>query len=142
MYDDPPENFLLDTNVISETVTKCPNPQVMEWLDAWDVSQSYISAMTIGEIRKGISLMDPSKKRSELDAWLNKDLPEVYKGRILPVDAGVAAYWGEIMAEHRNHNPIDMIFAATALLYNMTLVTRNIKHFNLRGLRVMNPWTM
>lgn len=141
--DEPPETFLLDTNVVSETITKHPDPNVMEWLDVWGISQTFISVMTIGEIRKGINLMERSKKRIALESWLNRDLYAAYKGRILPVDDKVADYWGRIMAEYKNHsNPIDMFFAAAALVHNMTLVTRNEKHFRIRDLRVMNPWTM
>lgn len=142
MHDEPLETFLLDTNVISETVSKRPNPRVMEWLDVWEISQSYISAMTIGEIRKGINRMEHSQKRAALESWLSRDLYEAYKGRIVPIDDKVADCWGNIMAEYKNHNPIDMMFAASALAHNMTLVTRNEKDFNIHGLRIMNPWTM
>jgi toxin FitB len=140
MEDEPPETFLLDTNVISEVTVDRPDPNVMEWLEVWDTSQTYISVMTMGEIRKGIHSLKPSKKRASLERWLTRDLWEAYKNRVLPVDGKVAHFWGETMADYPNNDAIDMIMAATALAHNMTLVTRNEKDFNVRGLRIMNPW--
>ena len=96
MYDDAPENFLLDTNVISETVVKRPNAQVMEWLlDVPGIAQTYISVMSIGEIRKGIDGMEPSKRRTLLEYWVSNDLRESYKGRILPIETAITNQWGE-----------------------------------------------
>ena len=140
--DTPHECFLLDTNVISEVVSRNPHPSVMKWLDTWDISQSYLSVMTIGEIRNGINRMEQSKRRARLESWLEDDVRDAYKGRILSIDASVADCWGKIMAEYKHTSwPIDMLFAATALTHNMTLVTRNEKHFTISNLRVMNPWT-
>lgn len=138
--DESLEGFLLDTNVISEAIKKHPNRHVMGWLDVWDISQTFISVMTIGEIRKGIELIISAQKRPLLESWLDKDIRKGYADRILPVDFRVAEYWGKITAKHKNHNSVDMIFAATALTHNLTLVTRNTKHFAIPGLRVMNPW--
>jgi len=141
--EEQPEYFLLDTNVVSEMMgIKPPNPLVIKWMDIYSISKAYISVITIGEIRKGASLLPHSKKRMVLESWLHHNLPQDYKGRILSVDDKIADCWGELMAEYKHiHNPVDMMFAATAIVHDMTFVTRNEKHFKIRGLRMMNPWT-
>mgnify|MGYP002139539622 CR=1 FL=1 len=139
LSDDPSECFLLDTNVISEVRKPRPDKTVMGWLDVWETSQIYISVVSLCEIRKGLHKMPPGKKRDELHHWLERELTETFKGRILEIDRRVADYWGILLAEY-NYDALDMLFAATALVHNLTMVTRNVKDFQIRGLRLMNPW--
>lgn len=138
--DEAPEGFLLDTNVISEIRKEIPDKHVMEWMDVWDVNQTYMSVVTICEIRKGIHKMPEGKRRNSLNSWLNIDVADMFSGRILPVDTQTAECWGKLIAEHGHYDVMDMLVAATALVHNLTIATRNVKHFKIRGLRVMNPW--
>ena len=83
--------FLLDTNVLSEFNRRGqPDPLVHRWLEAADPESLYVSVLTIGEIRLGVELLPPSKRRSQLEQWLNLELPEWFEARILPVDQSIA----------------------------------------------------
>ena len=86
--------FLLDTNYISEVVSMKPDPRVLAWLDAADERTLYLSALTLGEIRKGIMTLAEGKRRAQLDLWLEIDLRNRFARLILPVDDAVADRWG------------------------------------------------
>jgi toxin FitB len=81
--------YLLDTNVISELVTKQPNVRGVEWIDSRDTQSIYLSVMTIGEIRKGIEKLPDSQRKETLHSWLADDLSIQFRGRILPLDIEV-----------------------------------------------------
>jgi toxin FitB len=110
-------SFLLDTNVISEWVKPAPNPNVTRWLDEVDEDQVFLSVASLAEIRHGIELMDPGKRRDRLAAWLAGELPVRFEGRILDIDRHVTEAWGVIMARSQkaglNLRSLDAFFAAT-----------------------------
>lgn len=137
--------FLLDTNVISELVRPKPEPKVTAWIEATNESLLYLSVLTLGEIRKGITFLRNSPRRVVLEAWLGSDLAVRFANRILPVDESVADRWGRIAAvsaaEGSPLSVIDGLLAATALHYNLTLVSRNVKDFATTGVPLFNPWT-
>ena len=85
--------FLLDTNTISELVSVKPNQRVIDWLEASDENQLYLSVMTLGEIRQGVAALPQSKKRTLLETWLEVHLQSRFAGRVLPVDGAVADRW-------------------------------------------------
>jgi toxin FitB len=136
-------SFLLDTNVISEWVKPAPNPHVTRWLDEADEDQIFLS-VALAEIRRGIELMDPSKRRDRLTAWLAGELPARFEGRILDIDRRIAEAWGVVMARGQkaglNTGSLDAFFAATAEVHRLTLVTRNVQHFEKLGTPLFNPW--
>ena len=137
--------FLLDTNVLSEFNRRGePDPLVHQWLEAADPDSLYVSVLTIGEIRLGVELLPPSKRRSQLEQWLDRELPEWFEGRILPVDQSIADRWGLLRAQAqikgRPLAVIDGLLAATALQHNLTLVSRNVSDFSVVSLAVVNPW--
>jgi toxin FitB len=137
--------YLLDTNVISELVTKQPDVRVVEWIDTRDPQSIYLSVITIGEIRKGIEKLPDSQRKATLHAWLADDLLIRFSGRILPLDVEVMLTWGILKGrlEHAG-NPlpaIDSLIAAQALQYGCSLVTRNTADFKATGITVINPWT-
>jgi toxin FitB len=136
--------FLLDTNVISELVRRKPEPKVTTWVEATDETLLHLSVLTLGEIRKGIvSLRDPSR-RVALGAWLDSELAMRFLNRILPIDEAVADRWGRLSAQaEAAKSPlpvIDGLLAATALQYNLTLVTRNVRDVAATGVPLFNPW--
>ena len=90
-------NYLLDTCVISELVKPAPNKKVMDWLDSTPDENLYLSVVTIGEIRKGITRLHKSKKKHQLMNWLNTLLKE-YQDRIYSIDLPVADNWGLLQA--------------------------------------------
>jgi toxin FitB len=136
--------FLLDTNVISELVTRRPEPNVSRWVEDTDETLLHLSVLTLGEIRKGIGGLPQAKRRAELEIWLNKSLRSRFAGRILPIDAAVADRWGRVAAQARSKNiqlpVIDGLLAATALEHDLTFVTRNTADVAGTGVLVLNPW--
>ncbi|HET7814675.1 MAG TPA: type II toxin-antitoxin system VapC family toxin [Candidatus Baltobacteraceae bacterium] len=97
-----------------------------------------------GEIRKGIALLGDRQRARKLDLWLTSVLPRQFGDRVLSFDLDVADRWGRLMAwSKRNRimlSPIDSLIAATALQYNMSVVTRNERDFLDAGVAVTNPW--
>ena len=137
--------FLLDTNVISELVRPRPDARVAQWFELSEEESLFLSVLTIGEIRKGIATVaDPSRKRL-LGAWLVDDLLPRFEERILLIDQVVAERWGTIAGSLAARGVllpvVDGLLAATALHYNLTLVTRNIRDVSATGVLALDPWT-
>lgn len=135
-------NYLLDTNVISELVSQKPNKNVILWFEKIPTQDFFLSVLTIGEIRKGIEKINDNKRKNKLIIWLEQDLINIFNERILSISMQVADRWGRLQHQTSRTLPaIDSLIAATALHYDMTLVTRNIDDFSdCPGLEVINPW--
>jgi predicted nucleic acid-binding protein len=134
-------SYLLDTNIVSETVRRTPNKAVIAWLDRLPGEALFVSVLTLGEIRKGIETLADRRRREKLRLWLEHELPEWFEGRVLPVDLAVADRWGRLLAEVGKPVPtIDSLLAATALHHELRLVTRNAGDFKYPGLQVINPF--
>ena len=135
--------YLLDTNVVSETIRHNPNKAVMEWLDQIPGEALFVSVLTVGEIRKGVEALADIKRREKLRLWIDHELPQWFEDRVLPVDLAVADRWGRLLAEVGRPVPtIDSLLAATALHFDLRLVTHNTRDFDFPGLEVINPWLM
>ena len=136
--------YLLDTNIISELVARTPNPRVVDWLAGADEDLLYLSVITIGEIKKGIEKLPASKRKKRLTTWLEEDLLERFAGRLVTLDVEVLLHWGEQAARLERAGKtiaaIDSLMAASALVGDFLLVTRNTADFDAAGVQVMNPW--
>ena len=136
-------NYLLDTCVISELVRPSPNQNVVKWLNDIPNETFFLSVITIGEIRKGITKLPESKKKNRLTSWLHT-LIEDYQERILPIDLHVAENWGIIQGKaDTNGTPlasVDSLIAAIACTHNLIVVTRNEKDFTASTVLLLNPW--
>jgi predicted nucleic acid-binding protein len=136
--------FLLDTCVISELVAKQPNPHVVQWIDSIDEDKLFLSAITIGEIKRGIEKLADSSRKSALVGWLEGDLLIRFTDRILPIDTPVVLVWGQLTADlekqGRRMPAIDSLIAATCLHGRLDLVTRNESDFAHSGVTVVSPW--
>jgi predicted nucleic acid-binding protein len=137
--------FLLDTNVLSEfNRTLQPDRRVRAWLETAENRALHISVLTLAEIRFGVELLAPGKRRFDLERWLNVDLNDWFAGRILPVSRPVADLWGSVRAtaqlKGRRISIVDGLIAATALQHELAIVSRNVSDFQLPGLTVINPW--
>jgi predicted nucleic acid-binding protein len=134
--------FLLDTNVLSEMHNPKGNPKVLAWIDAIPQEDLFISAITIGEIAKGIEKLPQGQKKNALSIWLNDQIPAAFKNRIVSLDFDCMLEWGKLRARAKRTFPIiDSLIAAAALSRRMTLVTRNTQNFaGLAGLLLLNPW--
>lgn len=137
-------SFLLDTNVISEWVKPQPNPQVVRWLTEVAEDQVFLSVASLAEIRQGIEQMPAGKRRDRLATWLAEELPVRFEGRIFDIDRTIAETWGVVMARGRKAGTTigvwDALFAATAEVHRLTLVTRNVDDFVNLGILLLNPW--
>ena len=136
--------FLLDTNVPSELTRPQSDPRVEEWLDEADDEQLFLSVVSLGEMFKGITVLPPSKRRKELEQWMEGELRPWFDGRILPVTEAIAERWGilagECQTKGRGLSVADGLIAATALEHDLTVVTRNVRDFDGLGVEVFNPW--
>lgn len=134
-------SYLIDTNVISELIKVKQNTRVVEWFNAVQNRDLYLSVLTIGEIRKGIGKITDIKRREKVCIWLDQELTSWFAGRILPIDQQVANKWGVIQAQSGRTLPaVDSLIAATALHFDLILVTRNVKDFSYLGLEIINPF--
>ncbi len=134
-------SYLLDTNVVSETIRRAPHKTALAWLEQLPAESLFVSVLTLGEIRKGIEALADRKRREKLRLWLDHELPRWFEGRVLPVDLAVADRWGRLLAEVGRSVPtIDSLLAATALHHDLALVTRNARDFDYPGLEVINPF--
>jgi len=136
--------YLLDACVISELVAKRPDAGVSRWVDSMDEGCLFLSAITIGEIKKGIEKLPDSARKTGLEEWLEDSLLVRFANRILPIDTRVMLTWGELMAALEKQGArmpaMDSLIAALALQGEMHLVTRNEDDFALSGVSVVNPW--
>ena len=136
--------LLLDTNVLSEVTKPRPNEDVLTWLHELDEDRTFISIVSIAEIRRGVALMDKGRKQEALDKWLTDDLPQRFENRIIPVEGLVARAWGDLMAlakrSGRGLASMDGMIAATAVAHHFSLATRNTKDFEGLGINIIDPW--
>jgi toxin FitB len=134
--------FLLDTNVISEPRKPAPHPGVLAWMrrQADAGTETYISVLVVGEVRRGIDRVRPRDRRhaDALEAWL-ANMVGAYADRILPITLAVAEEWGRIDAAVRPPL-VDGLMAATAKVHHLTVVTRNVADFAGTGVPLVNPF--
>ncbi|HVZ87359.1 MAG TPA: type II toxin-antitoxin system VapC family toxin [Polyangia bacterium] len=137
--------FLLDTNVPSELTRPQADARVEEWLDAVDDEQLFLSVVALGEIVKGLTILPASKRRRELQQWIDTTLLPWFDGRILPVTESIAERWGILAGEchlkGRGLSMADGLIAATALEHDLTVATRNVRDFADLGVHVFDPWS-
>ncbi len=135
-----PAGYLLDTNVVSEVRKRRPNKGVVAFLVDTNPDHSFISAMTIGELRKGVAARRARDVQGadQLAEWVDR-LEADFSERVIPVDRAVARIWGELSAR-RPLPVIDTLIAATALFHGLVLVTRNVRDVAATGVDVLNPW--
>ncbi len=137
--------YLLDTCVISDGAKVDRFPALSSWIADQDDAALYLSVVTLGEIRYGIELLPDGTKRVALTHWLSHDLPDQFTGRVLPFDAAAADAWGIIRAHARSiGRPLetapDGMLLGTARAQGMTLVTRNDRDVDGRGVPVLRPY--
>lgn len=137
--------YLIDTDVISEARKGGrSNPGVRAFLEKsrQDGFDLYLSVVTIGELRQGVERIrhrGDKSQASQLEHWLHRITKE-YAARILPIDEETAQLWGRLRVPNPE-NPLDKQIAATALINDLVVVSRNIAHFLPTGVRVINPFT-
>ena len=137
-------NYLIDTNIISEIISKQPNKQVLDFFNHISDTNIYLSVITIGEIRYGIDRLVASKRKIQLEEWF-QDLLQKYQHNIITIDINSMLIWADINATNKSQgitlSIMDSLIASSALSHNLTLVTRNTKDFyNISSLKIINPF--
>lgn len=135
--------WILDTNVISETIKRQPHDGVMSWLGGHPVDEMTISILTLAEIREGISSA-PAHNRRELTLWLETDVETKFAQRVLPLTPEVLIDWLRmcrlLAAERMIRRAADLLIASTARVHDLVVVTRNVRDFANTGVVLYDPW--
>ncbi len=121
--------WLLDTNVLSELRRLKPEPKVVDFVAGQPLSELYISAVTLAEIRFGIERLREPKRRAELNEWLANRVRPMFDQRVLPITEDTMLQWRLLVEEGRKtghtFSQPDLIIAATAIQHGLTVVTRD-----------------
>ncbi len=134
--------YLLDTNVVCEATAKQPEPMVLAWIEN-HAHECFLSSVSLGEIWKGLHRLPEGKRKLGLVRWVD-GLENDFSEQILGLDTMTLKSWGKLYAKHEakgfNMDVMDSLIAATALLHQLTVVTRNTADFP-ADVRTLNPWT-
>jgi predicted nucleic acid-binding protein len=131
--------YLLDTNVVSELRKRKPHQDVIAWIQAAPEESLCVSAVTVGEIQAGIEItrQRDAQKAEEIEGWLDS-VAQSY-GVIL-ADAAIFRRWAQIMHRRSDQHLEDALIAATALVRELTVITRNVDDFQPFGVPLINPF--
>jgi predicted nucleic acid-binding protein len=136
-------SFLLDTNVISEPQQVRPDESVLKWIAKNDQTRFFLSAVTVGELRKGVERLPSSHKKARLHNWV-EELRGKLSSRILPLTEKTFLIWAKVNAEFENRglarSAFDSLLEATAIEHDLILVTRNVRNFRETSVMILNPW--
>lgn len=136
--------YLLDTNIISEFISKTPNKNVIDYILALNENDLYLSVITIGEIKAGIEKLDNGSKKEKLLHWLENDLLNRFQNKIIDIDTEVMLQWGTInnrLKQLGKPLPImDSLIGATSEIKGFVLITRNEKDFKNLNIKMVNPF--
>jgi len=134
--------LLLDTNVVSETRKQACHPNVRQWIAGQNVHEMYISAITVLEIQRGITLAEKRGDTAQaafFTRWLDGNVLPAFAGRVLSIDHLIARQAARLdwagTTDYR-----DSLIAATAIMRGAAVVTRNTRHFTGLGIQLVNPW--
>jgi predicted nucleic acid-binding protein len=120
-----------------------PNVDVVRFADQLDLRETFLSVVTIGELRRGAYLLDEGRRRSTLSQWIDGIVIQ-FSENILPIDMETCDVWAKISAkaqkQGRTISMADGLIAATAIQHGMHVVTPNVKNFEPTGVVIVNPW--
>lgn len=137
--------WLIDTNVVSETIRPRPEKRVIEWLDKQPSDLTAISIVTFAELRRGVLLRGNNADGRRLIDWVETSVSAWFKDRILPLTSDILIEWIDLSTalagKGKMRNPPDLLLAATALIHGLTIASRNTRDFAATGVTVYNPWT-
>ncbi len=136
--------IILDTNILSAVMREVPDPIIVEWLDLQARESIWTTAITVFEIRLGLSVLEKGKRRERLEQAFHLALEEILEGRVLPFDEASAMASADIAAKRRRKGiTVDMRntqIAGIAVAKRSTLATRNTKDFQELTVPMINPW--
>jgi predicted nucleic acid-binding protein len=135
--------FLVDTNVISELRRRDrAHPSVKAWFQTHPVDDLFLSVISLMELENGILRLPSNDRqhRQQLRSWLDGQIRPQFSERLLPIDEAVALKCATFNLAERT-SLADFLIAATALVHDLVVVTRNVRHFEPTGVRIFDPWT-
>jgi predicted nucleic acid-binding protein len=136
--------WLLDTNILSELRRPKPEPRVLAFIVDQPLDLLFVSAVTLAEIRFGIELVTDASRRADLNTWLTHKVRPMFDQRVLPVSEDIMFKWRLLVEDGRKvghtFSQPDLIIAATALQYGLTLVSRDTGDFQKARVALLNPW--
>ena len=136
--------YLIDTNVVSETLKPRPERRVVDWIGRQMANDLFLASISLGELVRGVRRMKDRARRERFQRWIDYDLAAQFQGRILPFDRETAVIWGEIMGDGdrvgRPKPMADAQIAAVARRHGLTLVTRNMRDFAAMEVVLLDPW--
>ena len=136
--------WLLDTNVVSETIQARPHQQVALWIERQSVELTAISVVTLAELREGASINPEERRRKQLADWIDVDITSWFAERVLPLKLEVLVDWLAVGRRLRKQgltrNSADLLIAATARVHNLIVVSRNVRDFAGTGVALYDPW--
>lgn len=131
--------YLLDTNVVSELRRSRPHGAVVAWLQDIADDDLHLAAVTLGELQAGVEItreQDPGKA-AEIEAWIDQ-VEQTWN--VLSLDGRILRIWAKLMHKQQDHLLADALIAATAIVHNLIVVTRNERDFEVFGVRIFNPF--
>ena len=136
--------YLIDTNVVSETLKPRPERRVVDWIGRQMANDLFLASISLGELVRGVRRMRDRARRERFQRWIDYDLAAQFQGRILPFDRETAVIWGKIMGDGdrvgRPKPMADAQIAAIARRHGLTLVTRNMRDFVGMEVVLLDPW--
>ncbi len=136
--------WLLDTNVVSELRRPRPEHRVVAFVSEQRLEDLFVSVVTFAELRFGVELVQDPRRRTELNAWLTHRVRPIFEDRVLPLSEDVMLKWRLLVEDGRKightYSQPDLMIAATALHYGLTVVSRDIRDYEKTGVSVFNPW--
>ena len=138
--------IVLDTNVISELMKRSPDPTVVKWLDEQPTESIWTTSITLFEVRWGLDLIAPGRRRRELEVAFEQLIEEDLQGRVQVFDAPAANAAGSIAAKSqrsgRGIEVRDLQISGIVAARRAKLATRNFRHFDGVGIDLVNPWNV
>lgn len=136
--------WLLDTNIVSELRRPRPEPRVVDFVGGQRLEELYLSVVTLAELRFGIELLQDAVRRSALSDWLEHGVRPMFEDRVLPLSEDVMLKWRLLIEGGRKtghtYSQPDLMIAATALHFGLTVVSRDTSDHEKAGVPVLNPW--
>lgn len=136
--------WLLDTNVVSESVRHHPNQSVLNWIRQHPPPEVAVSIVTIAELRVGVDRTANPDRRAMLAHWMAKEMEPLFKDHTLPLTIGILTQWLDLGRRNAvagsTRAPADLLIAATARVHDVIIVTRNVRDFVGTGVLVYDPW--
>ena len=136
--------YILDTNIISEFISRTPNQKVIDYILTLNENDIYLSVITIGEIKAGVEKLADGQKKDKLLYWLEHDLLVRFENRIIDIDTEIMLQWAIVNTKLKQLGkplPImDSLIGATSQVKDMVLLTRNEKDFKNLDIRMVNPF--